>query len=501
MINKKLYFKYALVVAGLLAYAVIICLLRRYDHDEGMYISCANLVSKGFVPYRDFFYTHPPYFLYAIAPFMYLFTYKLLTVRLCSAFLGIVSAFLLSVGILYTEKHRNISLFTVVSAVCLVMLGAVTIYTQSLAWNHQLALFFASCGYWTFFYCYKKKNEKLFFVAGLAFALATGVRLPLVFLFILSWILLFVIYRNRKVMTYFSLGFVVGLIPLGVFLLLYTQEFIFSLLSVHTYTPMLFKTMGFDYSYSLVQKLAVFASIIIKNPIELVILIVFCLALFYFRFDLEARISFFFFAVCFFMFFLHTPVWPQYLYPLFMFTLPMISRLFQVMVGRAGATRYGIIILLVFALFIGPLDNYVRSVFVGVQPVPVSIHHNGKIIRSLTKASSLYQKAPVLTLIPIIVQEGGLNIYPEFATGPFVWRISTLLTDDERERLNIIDPANLGNFLHQKPPSAILSGFEERWEQPIIRWAQNSGYDPIELGGGRKLWIPHQRSESKLSSK
>ena len=172
----------------------------------------------------------------------------------------------------------------------------------------------------------------------------------------------------------------------------------------------------------------------------------------------------------------------------------MISRLFQVIVSRAKATQYGIVMLLVFVLFIGPFDNYFRSVFVGVKPVPVVMHQNGKIIRSLTEKSLLYQESPVLTLAPLIVEEAELDIYPEFATGPFVWRISTLVAEAKKRRLNIITPDNLGNLLYQKPPVAVLSGFERMWEQPIIHWAQNNGYDFLELGGGIKLWVPRPRS-------
>jgi hypothetical protein len=497
MIPRRLYFKYALVAAGFFVYAIIICLFKGYDHDEGMYISCANLVIKGFVPYRDFFYTHPPYFLYAIAPFLYIFKYQLLTGRLFSALLGIMSAFFLAFGICYTEQNRKISLFSTVSAVCLIMLGAVTIYTQSLAWNHQLALFLVSCGYWLFFYCHNKEKRKLFFVSGLFFALAAGVRIPLVLLFILSLFLIFVIYRNKRASIYFATGFIFGMIPLSLFLIFYTQEFIFSIFSIHTYTPMLLKSMGMDYNCSFIQKLNVFSSIIVRNQADLITLIIFVFAFFYFRFDLESRIYFIYAIACLFMFFFHGAVWPQYLYPLFMFTLPMVARFFQDIVNRVKAAKYGIVMLLVFVFFIGPFDNYFRSIFLDTQPVAIAIHQSGKMLRSLTKQYSVYPTSPVLTLTPIIAQEGELDIYPEFSTGPFVWRISTLVEDDERERLNIIDPENLGDFLHQEPPSAILTGFEKRWEQPIIHWAQINGYDSIELGGRRKIWVPLQHSANK----
>jgi hypothetical protein len=97
----------------------------------------------------------------------------------------------------------------------------------------------------------------------------------------------------------------------------------------------------------------------------------------------------------------------------------------------------------------------------------------------------------VLTLAPTWVLEGGLRIYPEFATGPFAWRSAQWAPVEQRRRLKLVAPADLESFLADDPPAALLTGVEdERLERPFVEWAEAHGYRAQKLGRKRVLWVP-----------
>jgi hypothetical protein len=97
----------------------------------------------------------------------------------------------------------------------------------------------------------------------------------------------------------------------------------------------------------------------------------------------------------------------------------------------------------------------------------------------------------VLTLAPTAVLEGGLKIYPEFATGPFAWRSAKFAAPDRRERLKLIAPSDLEALLDRDPPAAILTGVEdEALEKPLVAYAQAHGFQGRKLAKRRVLWLP-----------
>ncbi len=96
----------------------------------------------------------------------------------------------------------------------------------------------------------------------------------------------------------------------------------------------------------------------------------------------------------------------------------------------------------------------------------------------------------VLTFAPIFPLEGGLDIYPDFAAGPFTWRSAPLMDASERQRLGILSHSQLERLLTTNPPSGILVGYEPDLEAPFIKYAQDHGFTPITLPDGNTLWTP-----------
>ena len=106
-----------------------------------------------------------------------------------------------------------------------------------------------------------------------------------------------------------------------------------------------------------------------------------------------------------------------------------------------------------------------------------------------TEIALRVDKGRVLTLAPIFPLEGKLEIYEEFATGPFAWRTAHLLPYTKRRELAIISESDLDDFLKTKLPNAILVGYEGGLEEPFFRFAKNNSYKGSKLSNGKILFI------------
>lgn len=96
----------------------------------------------------------------------------------------------------------------------------------------------------------------------------------------------------------------------------------------------------------------------------------------------------------------------------------------------------------------------------------------------------------VLTLAPACPIEAGLPTYPEFAIGPFAWRLAHLIDPETRKRFHVVAPADLEEFLAKEPPAAILTGVEDAdLEMPLVDYAKAHGYQRVPLKKNRELWV------------
>ena len=119
------------------------------------------------------------------------------------------------------------------------------------------------------------------------------------------------------------------------------------------------------------------------------------------------------------------------------------------------------------------------------ETFPAKAKAVGRSIRDLVPAGK------VLTLAPTWVLEGGLKIYPEFATGPFAWRSASFAPPESRPRLKLIAPADLEALLASDPPAAILTGVEDAaLEKPLVAFAEAHGFRAVPLAKRRVLWLP-----------
>ncbi len=106
------------------------------------------------------------------------------------------------------------------------------------------------------------------------------------------------------------------------------------------------------------------------------------------------------------------------------------------------------------------------------------VHEAGEQIAAEMARAGVEGK--VLTLLPIYPLEGGLDVYPEFATGQFVYRTADLTPPGLLKWYRTTAPSKIAAFLSADPPAAILLGFEPALEAPMAEFARLRGYQRVD---------------------
>jgi hypothetical protein len=91
------------------------------------------------------------------------------------------------------------------------------------------------------------------------------------------------------------------------------------------------------------------------------------------------------------------------------------------------------------------------------------------------------RKGAIATLSPHYVIEAGLDVYREFATGPFIYRVGNLLSAQALKKYRGVSGGTLDTFFANSSPLAILVGHYPDHEARFINWAENHGYKKIYL--------------------
>jgi hypothetical protein len=96
---------------------------------------------------------------------------------------------------------------------------------------------------------------------------------------------------------------------------------------------------------------------------------------------------------------------------------------------------------------------------------PIRLHRISQDIAERTKG-----REPILTLAPLYALEGGGNIYDEFSSGTFVYRIADYICPSDREVARAVGPQTLGQLLEKSPPTAVILGAEPKpLEAPFLQ--------------------------------
>ncbi len=114
---------------------------------------------------------------------------------------------------------------------------------------------------------------------------------------------------------------------------------------------------------------------------------------------------------------------------------------------------------------------------------PVQVHAVAENIRS--ELGSQSSEGKVATLSPLYAVEAKLKIYPQFSTGPFVFRIGNKVSSAEIETIKGVSSLTLDSLLKNERPLAIIVGQEPAIEASLTDYARANGFREAALGALR----------------
>lgn len=129
--------------------------------DENVYYYMGRLVSEGYVPYKDFFYAHPPLQLYLIAAIFKLFGFNIFILKLIPLISTITAGFFL-----YLTAKNMFGNGKALISLALFLFSYSAMFNSVFSFGIELAVMFLMIGY----YFYAVKNNLL--IAGLFFGFA-----------------------------------------------------------------------------------------------------------------------------------------------------------------------------------------------------------------------------------------------------------------------------------------------------------------------------------------
>jgi Gpi18-like mannosyltransferase len=188
--------------------------------DENFYFNVARNIAQGKVPYKDFFFAHPPLQIYALALLYKIFSESLILGKFFTLILSSLSALLL---FLIAREVSNESSAFFVSLLFLISPPWIAFSTISYGMWESMAFLLLS------FYLFLKKRfipSTIFFVLAFLFRYTAALYFP---------IFLLVSYLEKKrILTIFLKFFIPSLIALIFLIFLFGKEYIYQTLFYHS---------------------------------------------------------------------------------------------------------------------------------------------------------------------------------------------------------------------------------------------------------------------------
>lgn len=172
-----------------------------------------------------------------------------------------------------------------------------------------------------------------------------------------------------------------------------------------------------------------------------------------------------------------TPSFPQYFGPP-LICLPLALAVLYAGLGH-DTRRYmqpGLVAATIVVLVIAAprLAQYLPTVAQPERWTVLRVHEAGETVAERLATAGVSGK--VATLSPIYPLEGRLAVYQELATGPFAYRIADMADPKLAAFYKMTSPTTIGALFEADPPAALLLGFDEVLERPMLAYAQRHGY-------------------------
>ena len=467
---------------------ISISINKTLSHDEHQFIaSGAVLIYNGWLPYLDYPYFHAPLLTFIYGALFSSGWPLLLSARIFSCVCTVGILITIFYGVHRAFRLGGLPLRRLVALLVVLILPITMVFRYSIgyAWNHDLPMLTFMISFLLLTFNYKSLSFSKVFWAGVLFGISCSIRLsfaPLVLPFIV-----FILYGVGKSkgnviqsILIFGAGLTTASLPFLLLLILYPEQTLFGNIVYPALNEAWYMARGFDRAFSLLDKIAYLINDVNYMPIDAHLLGEYGMNMIFFILGFCAiftaiiaicknhflKIPFTFWLGClpFILLgaFAPTPSQLQYYYPL-TFWLALG-------IGWMAAYWFGIVINMLkakyFIKYVGIALSVVLIVFayriVTLTPeINFSASGVGKVMAQAHKLQSVTSKGKVLTLAPIIPLEAGLDILPGFVTGPFAWRVSNQLSQETRNKMGVVSPADLDLLVKDNLPEMILTGYAD----------------------------------------
>jgi hypothetical protein len=129
----------------------------------------------------------------------------------------------------------------------------------------------------------------------------------------------------------------------------------------------------------------------------------------------------------------------------------------------------------------------IPSFFMAGKWAGISVHEQSRHMAALAQPHGTSGALRIATLWPVYALEGDASIYPEFAGGPFVYRIANHIPAADRRYFRTTSEAGLAAFLDRSPPSAVIVRTGTRLDGPFRDYALARGYHPYPIKSSDQL--------------
>ena len=497
-----------LVFVGMITIVLVIsfsrAMNRSFNHDEHQFVTpAALLIQGGLLPYRDYPYFHTPNQVYLYAALTWWTPYKLLAARTIQVLCGTaIAALLCAIAWRLLGRMDPLGRWLIAGGLLLVFVSSrVFKHTDGLAWNHETSTLCALAALLLYLRGLSGLRPTSFALSGLLLGGAIGIRItfaPVAVPFLLSfWLSRSPVRRGQRLggLLLWSLGMTVGVLPAIVPLLTLPSQFIFGILGYPRLTALVHLK---SVKVTLLDKIVYFLHKLVDQQADAALLLLFLYCATFAAWRAKAWSGPHGGAILLTLGILialvpgvlaPTPPQIQYAYPLLPFMVLVIVYVLAsapVQPAARWVRLTGAALIIVVATDLPVSYQRLTSLLTPGRWLPMREHEVGKRITAATGPGAL-----VLTTTPIQPIEGGLRVYPEFATGAFAWRMAPFLPPKDRERYGMISAAELGELLAERPPDAIFFKRQKEFVQPFIDYAETRGYRRVDdpISGGYAIWV------------
>ncbi|MCT7376939.1 hypothetical protein [Chelativorans salis] len=493
----------ALAVAS--AYLVVSLAVRimNYDlrRDEALYVPPMRLLDESTL-YKDFFYNHVP------GSAWWFYGVRQLTGSdhlLMNGRLGVLAGwfiFAAAIGFISFALTRS----RLVSW-CIVVLSVLNplflTETGMTATNNLLPLPFSFLGIGLFILVMRSSRRRLVLTGAAGLCLSVAVVLKISAVAFVPPVAIAAFFfpralsfpdRIKHIVLPLAIGGLVGGLPILFYLVSDPARFLAHVVGYHTGPHARYWQGGGEgAAVSLAEKVLLARDIWLSNAVAVSLVVVVAMVLTGSQLGIALRrtdwllssgpviVVFAALASSVFLSFVPTPAFPQYFAPP-LICLPLILALLfagldsnarkQVLPAVVAAT------IVVLAISIPRLSQFIGTAVHPQHWLVSRVHDGGMAIAQLLEKARVQGK--VATLVPIYPLEGGLEVYPELATGPFAYRTADLTPPDLARFYRMTSPTRVRQLLDTDPPAALLLGFDASLEAPLLAYAESNGYVPVE---------------------